>query len=443
MSESVLRLENVTMQFGGLVALNDVSFEIKKQEILGLIGPNGAGKTTVFNVITGVYQVTKGDIKFLGKSLKGQKRYKITYGGIARTFQNIRLWGEMTALENVITATDTHKKSGLLSGLFGLPISRKEEKRDKVRAQEILDFIGIGEYADRLAKNLPYGVQRRLEIARALGTNPKLLLLDEPAAGFNPAEKVELAKTIRKIRDAGYTVLLIEHDMSLVMGVSDRVVVIDFGEIVTLIGANGAGKTTTLKTISGLRPVSSGSIIFDGKDISKLPAHDRVRLGISQAPEGRGIFPGMTVLENLEMGKYHLKMKSSEVDEDLEKIYSLFPRLKERASQAGGTLSGGEQQMLAIGRALMARPKVLLLDEPSMGLAPQMIANIFRIITEINKQGVTILLVEQNAQQALSRAHRAYVLETGSITKEANAKDLLNDPHVKSAYLGTGAHEIF
>ena len=219
-------------------------------------------------------------------------------------------------------------------------------------------------------------------------------------------------------------------------------VVVNEGEIVTLIGANGAGKTTTLKTISGLRPVSSGSIVFDGKEISKLPAHDRVRLGISQAPEGRGIFPGMTVLENLEMGKYHLKMKSSEINEDLEKIYSLFPRLKERASQAGGTLSGGEQQMLAIGRALMARPKVLLLDEPSMGLAPQMIANIFRIITEINKQGVTILLVEQNAQQALSRAHRAYVLETGSITKEANAKDLLNDPHVKSAYLGTGAHEI-
>jgi branched-chain amino acid transport system ATP-binding protein len=220
-------------------------------------------------------------------------------------------------------------------------------------------------------------------------------------------------------------------------------VVVNEGEIVTLIGANGAGKTTTLKTISGLRPVSSGSIVFDGKDISKLPAHDRVRLGISQAPEGRGIFPGMTVLENLEMGKYHLKMKSTEIKEDLEKIYSLFPRLKERATQAGGTLSGGEQQMLAIGRALMARPRVLLLDEPSMGLAPQMIANIFRIITEINKQGVTILLVEQNAQQALSRAHRAYVLETGSITKEANAKDLLNDPQVKSAYLGTGAHEIF
>lgn len=217
-------------------------------------------------------------------------------------------------------------------------------------------------------------------------------------------------------------------------------IVVNEGEIVTLIGANGAGKTTTLKTISGLRPASSGTITFDGRDISKMRAHERVRLGISQAPEGRGIFFGMTVLENLEMGKYHLGMRKSEISEDLEKIYTLFPRLKERPNQAGGTLSGGEQQMLSIGRALMARPKVLLLDEPSMGLAPQMIANIFRIITEINKQGVTILLVEQNAQQALSRAHRAYVLETGLVTKEAKASDLLNDPHVKAAYLGTGAH---
>jgi branched-chain amino acid transport system ATP-binding protein len=213
------------------------------------------------------------------------------------------------------------------------------------------------------------------------------------------------------------------------------------GEIVTLIGANGAGKTTTLKTISGLRAVSSGSIIFDGKDISKMAAHERVSLGISQAPEGRGIFPGMTVLENLEMGKFHRKDRKNEMNEDLEMVYHLFPRLKERAFQDGGTLSGGEQQMLAIGRALMARPKLLLLDEPSMGLAPQMIANIFRIITEINKtQGVTILLVEQNAQQALQRAHRAYILETGNIVKTAPAADLLNDPAVREAYLGTGAH---
>ena len=217
-------------------------------------------------------------------------------------------------------------------------------------------------------------------------------------------------------------------------------VVVNQGEIVTLIGANGAGKTTILKTISGLRPVSSGSVNFDGQDINKIPAHERVDLGISQVPEGRGIFPGMTVLENLEMGKFNRKNRKAEMDEDLDRVYTLFPRLKERISQAGGTLSGGEQQMLAMGRALMARPKVLLLDEPSMGLAPQMIANIFRIITEINKQGVTILLVEQNAQQALQRADRAYILETGNVTKEAAASALLNDPAVREAYLGTGAH---
>ncbi len=230
MSKSLIELKNVTMKFGGVTALSDVTFDVKEKEILGLIGPNGAGKTTVFNVITGVYQITSGEIIFDGKSLAGVKRYKITKRGVARTFQNIRLWGDMTALENVMTAADTHKKSGLVSGLFGFPISRREEKRDKARAQELLDFIGIGEYSDRLAKNLPYGVQRRLEIARAMGAEPKLLLLDEPAAGFNPAEKVELAATIRKIRGAGYTVLLIEHDMSLVMKVSDRVVVLDFGQ---------------------------------------------------------------------------------------------------------------------------------------------------------------------------------------------------------------------
>ena len=217
-------------------------------------------------------------------------------------------------------------------------------------------------------------------------------------------------------------------------------VTVNEGEIVTLIGANGAGKTTMLKTISGLRPVSSGQIIFNGEDISKMPAHKRADLGLAQAPEGRGIFIGMNVLENLEMGKYNRKSRKSEMSEDLEKVFHLFPRLKERMSQIGGTLSGGEQQMLAIGRALMARPKVLLLDEPSMGLAPLMIANIFNIITEINKTGVTILLVEQNAQQAQQRAHRAYVLEVGHVVKEAKASDLLNDPAVRAAYLGTGAH---
>jgi branched-chain amino acid transport system ATP-binding protein len=209
------------------------------------------------------------------------------------------------------------------------------------------------------------------------------------------------------------------------------------GEIVTLIGANGAGKTTTLKTVSGVRPVTSGSVLFDGNDITAMPPHQRVELGLCQAPEGRGIFPGMTVLENLDMGAYTRRdRKSAAFRDDLDRVFELFPRLSERRTQTGGTMSGGEQQMLAIARALMARPRVLLLDEPSMGLAPMIVQQIFEIITEINQQGTTVLLVEQNAQQALQRAHRAYVLETGHIVRADEAKVLLGDESVRAAYLG-------
>ncbi len=208
------------------------------------------------------------------------------------------------------------------------------------------------------------------------------------------------------------------------------------GEIVTLIGANGAGKTTTLRTVSGVRGVAQGSVTFEGRDITKIPPHERVKMGICQAPEGRGIFPGMTVLENLEMGAYTRTGKDAYTQDELEHVFSLFPRLKERVGQLGGTLSGGEQQMLAIGRALMSKPRLLLLDEPSMGLAPMLIAQIFEIIRRINAEGVSVLLVEQNATQALRTAHRAYVLETGYVVKEGSGSALLDDPTVRAAYLG-------
>jgi len=227
--QPLLELDAVTMQFGGLSALSDVTFAIQPGEILGLIGPNGAGKTTCFNVMTGVYQATNGHVRFDGKPLAKLDRHKITRLGIARTFQNIRLFPEMTALENVIVGCDAHSRTSVVGAMLRLPRQRREEKAHTERAMELLTFMGIADRAQDAAKNLPYGYQRRLEIARALATGPKLLCLDEPAAGFNPAEKVELMGLIRTIRDQGYTVLLIEHDMNLVMGVTDRIIVLDFG----------------------------------------------------------------------------------------------------------------------------------------------------------------------------------------------------------------------
>jgi branched-chain amino acid transport system ATP-binding protein len=217
-------------------------------------------------------------------------------------------------------------------------------------------------------------------------------------------------------------------------GISLRV---EEGQIVSLIGANGAGKTTTMRAVSGILSLQSGAMRFDGEDLTKIRADLRVRRGISQVPEGRGIFPGMTVAENIDMGAYvRTDRRSPEFASDLERVYELFPRLAERRTQVGGTLSGGEQQMLAIGRALMARPRLLLLDEPSMGLAPQFIAQIFRVITEIHQQGTTVLLVEQNATQALGLAHQAYVLETGEVTRSGTGAELLADPSIQDAYLG-------
>jgi branched-chain amino acid transport system ATP-binding protein len=227
--EPLLAVDHVTLRFGGVTALDDVSLEIRQGEILGLIGPNGAGKTTCFNVTTGVYKPTSGQVLFQGKPLTGLKRHSITKLGIARTFQNIRLFKAMTVLENVMVGADARHTTGMVSALFRLPRHRKEEAAGRERALALLEFVGVTADPHELSGNLSYGDQRRLEIARALATEPVLLCLDEPAAGFNPTEKRRLMDLIRKIRDQGYTVLLIEHDMRLVMGVTDRIVVLEFG----------------------------------------------------------------------------------------------------------------------------------------------------------------------------------------------------------------------
>jgi branched-chain amino acid transport system ATP-binding protein len=227
--ETLLQATDLTVTFGGLTALDSVNFDIRRGEILGLIGPNGAGKTTCFNAITGVYRPTSGEVVFDGQPLRRLRRHQITRLGIARTFQNIRLWGEMTALENVVVGTDARHQTSVPGALIRSARHRREERTAIEKAAALLEFVGIAHRGEEKAKNLPYGDQRRLEIARALATEPKLLCLDEPAAGFNPSEKAALIELIRDIRDDGYTVLLIEHDMRLVMGVTDRIVVLEFG----------------------------------------------------------------------------------------------------------------------------------------------------------------------------------------------------------------------
>jgi branched-chain amino acid transport system ATP-binding protein len=514
---SILVVESLTMRFGGLTAVDALSFAAQRGAITALIGPNGAGKTTLFNCITGFYKPTSGAVTM---HLAGGASHRLdrldnhriaSHARVARTFQNIRLFSGMTCLENLLVAQHNvlMRASGFTTkGLLGLPSYARAERAAIETASHWLEVTGLLGRADDAAGELSYGDQRRLEIARALCTGPELLCLDEPAAGLNPRESDELNMLLQRVRDeAGVSLLLIEHDMRVVMGVSDHIVVLDHGariaegtpaavrsdpaviaaylgaaedgapadpapvaaslpaaaplleirgaqafygniqalkgvdldvvpgEIVTLIGANGAGKTTLMMTICGNPQARHGSIVFDGHDITAMPTHELVRLGLAHAPEGRRIFPRMSVLENLQMGATLNPQAKETFAADLAEVNGLFPILSERADQRAGTLSGGEQQMLAIARALMGRPKLLLLDEPSLGLAPLIVRQIFSVLAALNKRGLTILLVEQNARAALRLAHRGYVMVNGHITLSGTGAELLTRPEVQAAYL--------
>jgi branched-chain amino acid transport system ATP-binding protein len=508
---ALLEIKALHKSFGGVDAIDSLDLHIEQGEVVSVIGPNGAGKTTFFNLVTGMIGADSGEIFFNGMDIVGLVPSQILQHGIARTFQNVRLFAEMSVRENVMVARHCRTKSGLLGAILRTPGFRAEEEDTKKRAEESLSFFGtrlVGYRFDQPAMSLSYANRRRLEIARAMASDPKLILLDEPTAGMNPRETKELTELIGKLRDErGFTIVLIEHDMQVVKGVSDRVAVLDHGkkiaegsygdvardervieaylgtttvsesvrpeqtglaprsdgrvilelkgvnahygpvqvlrdvnieikegEIACLLGGNASGKTTTLKTILGYLKPTSGKVVLDGETISGQATQTLVEKGVSMVPENRRLFHRMTVRENLELGSYLRKDKA--IAEDLERILDLFPRVKERLSQRAGTLSGGEQQMVAMARALMARPKVLLMDEPSMGLAPILVAQNFEIIKQINERGTTIFVVEQNANMALSIADRGYVLQTGRIVLADTAEELLNNPQMRQAYLG-------
>src|SRR5215211_330847 len=489
-----LEVSNISLSFGGIRAASNVSFAAAPGAITSVIGPNGAGKTTVLNVIGGFYRPDAGSVRLAEVELAGAPAWRVARAGIARTYQTTKLFESMSVVDNLLIA--------LRRGRLGSLLSAADSHADRRAAEALLVFVGYRGPVDVTAGELPHVDRRLVEIARALAARPRVLLLDEPAAGLMRSEKAALAALMRRVADLGIAVILVEHDMAVVMGISDHVVVLDAGariaagapvtvrydtkvlraylggtemrprprrapwdgarppvlsalklgagygavpvlgdisfdirpgEMAAMLGANGAGKSTTMRAIAGLlRPVT-GSIQFDGEAIEWLEAHRIAAKGLALVPEGRQLFPELSVRDNFRLGAFcRNDMREAEIDA----LLARFPRLQDRIDQPAGLLSGGEQQMLAIARGLMAKPRILLLDEPSLGLAPAIINELFDILADLRDEGVTILLVDQMAAMALTIADRGYVLESGRIVRADAAATLADDPALEAAYLG-------
>ncbi|MEL6997436.1 MAG: branched-chain amino acid ABC transporter ATP-binding protein/permease [Pseudomonadota bacterium] len=493
-TEVALAVSNLSIAFGGVRAAQDVSFTAEPGRITSIIGPNGAGKTTVLNMIGGFYVPDSGSIR-LDHDLAGQPAWAAARAGIARTYQTTQLFEQLSVIDNLLTA----ERAGSLGVPFGPPPSESA----RARAEGLLVFVGYHGPLDREAAALPHVDRRLVEIARALATRPRVLLLDEPAAGLSQSDKEQLALLLRQIAEVGIAVVLVEHDMGLVMGVSDDILVLDAGtpiahgapvavrndpavlraylgdndypgrpraapwtgervavlgahklvagygaapvlqqidisvdpaETVAILGANGAGKSTLMRALAGLHRPVEGSVLLDDAEISGTEAHEIAAHGLALVPEGRQVFPELSVRDNILLGAF--TRKDLDADREIEALLTRFPRLRDRINMPAGVLSGGEQQMLAVARGLIAKPRILLLDEPSLGLAPAMVRELFDTLADLRDEGVTILLVDQMATLALAISDRAYVLENGEVVKTGTASDLSRDADVEQAYLG-------
>ncbi|MGG2398645.1 ATP-binding cassette domain-containing protein [Pseudomonas sp. SH1-B] len=492
-----LQVRDVGIRFGGVQAASGISFSAVQGSVTSVIGPNGAGKTTLLNMISGFYAPDSGQIE-LGQQLAGLPAWKIARAGIARTYQTTQLFGEMSVLENLLAA--------MQQGQLGLPLARPPVEQEEL-ALNLLALVGYRGSVTCAADDLPHVDRRLVEIARALATRPRVLLLDEPAAGLSRSDTDRLVGLFKTLADFGIAVILVEHDMPLVMAVSQRILVLDAGrpiawgnpdevrqdprvvaaylgstdyqaqargaawdgsrdailfvkdlvvdygaapvvqqvnllvnpgELVAILGANGAGKSSILQCLAGLKRASAGSVVLDDVNIEKADASAIAARGLALVPEGRQLFGQLSVRDNLLLGA-HTRTDKVDAEAEIEAILRRFPRLRERLDSPAGLLSGGEQQMVAVGRGLMAKPRILLLDEPSLGLAPAMIAELYDALASLRDEGVTLLLVDQMANLALQVADRAYVLDTGRVVKSGSAAELRNDPELEAAYLGDSA----
>ena len=495
-----LHIRDLCVSFGGVCAVNGVGLTARPGHVTSIIGPNGAGKTTVLNLMCGFYKPDQGSVNLGARDCANLPSHAIARAGIARTFQTTQLFSSMSVIDNLLIAQGQGKFGSFLRAFV---MKEKDEDLRQI-AEGLLVFVGYEGPIHRRAGDLPHVDKRLVEIARALATQPQVLLLDEPAAGLSHHDTERVSALIKRIADAGVTVVLVEHHMNLVMSISDFIIVLDAGsciaagepavvrsdpavleaylgergleghpretawrgeednvlavqhlsagygaapviddvsvrvnsgELIAVLGANGAGKSTLMRALSGLHRPVKGAVLLAGRDITSFGAHRIAGMGVVLVPEGRQVFPELTVIDNLCLGAYC--RTDFDADREVEEMLDRFPALRARRNSRAGLLSGGEQQMLAIARGLIAKPKVLLLDEPSLGLAPTLVNKLFSVLADMRDEGITILLVDQMAGLALSVADRGYVLESGRVVHEGLAGAIQDDPEIERAYLGS------